>query len=65
MSADAFDFTDEILTYNNDQVDELCGCTGREKTRSRRVLREFHEDWCFYHMFLLDQEKEMKEHSGG
>ena len=55
------DSTNATLKTSNDEVDELCGCTGKEKTRSRRVLKEFHESWCFYHQHLEDQFKEALE----
>ena len=46
----------ELLSKNN-EVEELCGCSGKEKTLSRRVQKEFHESWCFYYLHLEDLEK--------
>jgi hypothetical protein len=54
-----YDFTDEILHNQNEEVDELCGCPGKEKTRSNRVLKEHHESWCFYYMHVEDKMKKM------
>lgn len=51
------DFTEQMLDNQNQEVDELCGCTGKEKTRSRRVQKQFHESWCFYYMHVEDQMK--------
>lgn len=51
-------YNNEILIKQNEEVTELCGCTGREKTWSRRVLKAFHDPWCFYYMHLTDLQKE-------
>lgn len=59
-----YDFTDEMLDVQNQEVDELCGCPGKEKTRSNRVLKKFHESWCFYTMHVEDQLKKMAEERG-
>lgn len=45
------------IEYLNKQVDELCGCTGKEKTRSNRILEKYHEPWCFYYMYLSDHNR--------
>lgn len=49
------------LDTQNLEVDELCGCTGKEKTRSRRVLKEFYETWCFYYFHVEEQSKKASE----
>lgn len=49
------DPTEEILENQNHEVDNLCGCAGKEKTRSRRVLQQFHEPWCFYWLHCEEQ----------
>jgi len=50
-------FTEEELSQDNKQVNDLCGCSGKGLTLSRRTLREAHEDWCWYLMYLNDQKK--------
>ena len=53
-----------ILDNQNQEVDDMCGCPGKEKTRSNRVHKKFHEDWCFYYMHVEDQVKKMVEERG-
>ena len=43
---------DKKLTKQNSKVNELCGCLGSESTWSRRILKEVHEQWCFYFQHL-------------
>lgn len=50
-------FSEEMLDQDNTQVDELCACPGKQLTRSRRVLKENHEDWCWYFMHVTDKQK--------
>ena len=49
---EAEDFTEEMLDNHNQDVDDMCGCLGKKKTRSNRVLQKNHEDWCFYFMHV-------------
>ena len=58
------DYTAEILDNQNQEVDDMCGCTGKEKTRSNRVHISAHEDWCFYYMHVDAQVKKMVEERG-
>lgn len=52
------DFTDEMQIQQNKEVDELCGCPGKEKTFSRRIKSIYHEKWCFYYMHCQDKYQE-------
>jgi hypothetical protein len=49
------DEMNEALVQENKEVDDLCGCTGKEKTMSRRVMKIHHEPWCFYYMHLEEK----------
>lgn len=46
---------EESLEQQNQEVDDLCGCPGKTKTRSRRVLKIHHEEWCFYYMHCTEK----------
>lgn len=51
------DFTEEMLRNQNEEVEDLCGCRGKEKTWSNRVLKENHEEWCFYFQHVDDKQR--------
>lgn len=52
------DTDNKALIKENADVDELCGCNGKQKTMSRRILKINHESWCFYYMHLEEQLRE-------